>query len=72
LSPGRAGDRSLRIAGLALFAVAVGKLFLFDLSFLSSVTRAVSFLAVGAVLLAGGFFYQRISAVSPGTSSGSL
>jgi hypothetical protein len=64
--------RSLRIAGLALFAVALGKLFLFDLSSLSSLTRALSFLAVGAGLLAGGFLYQRL-AVSPGsdTSSGS-
>ena len=64
--------RSLRLAGLALFAVALGKLFLFDLSSLSSLTRALSFLAVGAGLLAGGFLYQRL-AVSPGsgTSSGS-
>jgi uncharacterized membrane protein len=27
----------------------------------SSITRALSFLAVGAVLLLGGFFYQRLS-----------
>jgi len=53
--------RSLRLAGLALFAVSLGKLFLYDLPSLSSVTRALSFLAVGAVLLLGGFFYQRLS-----------
>jgi uncharacterized membrane protein len=29
---------------------------------LSSVARALSFLAVGAVLLLAGFFYQRLSA----------
>ena len=52
---------ALRLAGFAVFAVALGKLFLFDLSFLSSITRALSFLAVGAVLLAGGFFYQRLA-----------
>ena len=50
----------LRVAGFALFAVSLGKLFLFDLPSLSSVTRALSFLAVGALLLLGGFFYQRL------------
>ena len=39
---------------------ALGKLFLYDLSTLSSVSRALSFLAVGAVLLLAGFFYQRL------------
>jgi uncharacterized membrane protein len=38
------------------------KLFLYDLAFLSSVARALSFLAVGAVILVGGFFYQRLAA----------
>lgn len=56
--------RSLRIAGLALFAVSLGKIFLYDLPSLSSITRALSFLAVGAVLLLGGFFYQRLSATT--------
>ena len=52
----------LRGGGFVLFAISLGKLFLFDLPSLSSVQRALSFLAVGAVLLLGGFFYQRISA----------
>jgi uncharacterized membrane protein len=52
----------LRGGGFILFAVSLGKLFLFDLPSLSSVQRALSFLAVGAVLLLGGFFYQRLSA----------
>ena len=51
----------LRLAALGLFALALGKLFLYDLSTLNSVTRALSFLAVGAVLLLAGFFYQRLS-----------
>jgi uncharacterized membrane protein len=54
--------RVLRIAGFALFAVALAKIFLYDLANLSSITRALSFLAVGAVLLLAGFFYQRLSA----------
>jgi uncharacterized membrane protein len=51
--------RWLRLAGLGLFGLALAKLFLYDLAFLSSITRALSFLAVGAVLLLGGFFMQR-------------
>ena len=52
--------RMLRIAGLAFFPISLAKIFLFDLPSLSSVTRALSFLAVGAVPLLGGFFYQRL------------
>jgi uncharacterized membrane protein len=53
---------ALRVGGLVLFGVSLGKLFLYDLSQLSSVTRALSFLAVGAVLLLAGFFTQRLTA----------
>ena len=53
-------SRALRIAGLVCFPISLAKIFLFDLPSLSSVTRALSFLAVGAVLLLGGFFYQRL------------
>ena len=52
-------SRGLRLGGLGLLAISLGKLFLYDLATLSSVTRALSFLAVGAVLLLGAFFYQR-------------
>ena len=55
------GWRSVRVAGLAFFAVSLAKIFLYDLPSLSSITRALSFLAVGAVLLLGGFFYQRLT-----------
>jgi hypothetical protein len=54
--------RALRLGGFALFGVSLGKLFVYDLPALSSITRALSFLAVGAFLLVGGFFYQRLSA----------
>lgn len=57
----RRGMRAARLAALGLFALALGKLFLYDLSTLSSVTRALSFLAVGGVLLLAGFFYQRLA-----------
>jgi hypothetical protein len=52
----------LRVGGFILFAISLGKIFLYDLPSLSSIQRAFSFLAVGAVLLLGGFFYQRLSA----------
>ena len=55
-------SRGLRVVGFALFGLALAKLFLYDLAYLSSITRALSFLAVGAVLLLAGFFYQRITA----------
>ena len=57
--------RALRVAGFVTFAVSLLKIFVFDLPSLSSVTRALSFLAVGAVLLAGGFFYQRLASSQP-------
>jgi uncharacterized membrane protein len=55
------GSRGLRLAGFALFGISLAKLFLYDLTTLSSLARALSFLAVGALLLLGGFFYQRLS-----------
>ena len=54
------GLRWLQAVGFGLFAVSLAKIFLYDLAFLSSITRALSFLAVGAVLLLGGFFVQRL------------
>ena len=54
--------RVLRLAGFAVLATSLAKIFLYDLPSLNSITRALSFLAVGAVLLLGGFFYQRLSA----------
>jgi uncharacterized membrane protein len=58
----RRGAQWLRLAGFALFGLALAKLFLYDLAFLSSITRAFSFLAVGAVLLFGGFLVQKLGA----------
>ena len=52
---------AVRTAGFALLGVSLAKLFLYDLSALSSVARALSFLAVGAALLLGGFLYQRLA-----------
>jgi uncharacterized membrane protein len=43
-----------------LLLAAVGKVFLYDLSTLGSAYRVVSFLALGALLLAASFAYQRL------------
>jgi len=51
--------RALRLGGLAVLALAVGKVFLVDLAHLESIWRVGSFLAIGLLLLAGAFAYQR-------------
>jgi hypothetical protein len=55
------GSGALRYGGLALFGLSLAKIFLYDLAELSSVARAFSFILVGGLLLAGGFFLQRLS-----------
>ena len=47
----RGGNRPLRAAAIALLFVALGKLFLYDLAFLTAMARAVSFIFTGVVLL---------------------
>jgi uncharacterized membrane protein len=58
LGQGRLADLALR-SGLLLAAVAVAKLFLYDLAALSGVVRSVGFIATGLVLLATGSRYAR-------------
>ena len=52
--------RVVRIASAALVVVAVAKVFLFDMSELEGVLRALSFIGLGAVLIGIGLFYQRM------------
>ncbi|MGH3041781.1 MAG: DUF2339 domain-containing protein, partial [Gaiellaceae bacterium] len=54
-------SRGIRLAGFALYGVSLAKLFLYDLTYTSPMGRPLSFLAVGILLLASGFFYQRLS-----------
>lgn len=56
----RLGSQVLRIASAALICVAVAKVFLFDMSELEGVLRALSFIGLGAVLIGIGLFYQRL------------
>jgi uncharacterized membrane protein len=50
----------LRLASGALIVVAVAKVFLFDMSELEGVLRALSFIGLGVVLIGIGLFYQRM------------
>ena len=58
--------RWVRLAGLALLAVPVVKLFAFDSRHLEQEYRVIAFLALGLILVAGGLLYQRYSRVVRG------
>lgn len=60
----RRDRRPLRLAGFALLALAVAKVFLFDLTALASIYRVLSLVALGLLLLTAGFVYQRLRAAT--------
>lgn len=49
-----------RIAGLALLALAIAKVYSYDLAALEQLPRVLSFIALGLLLLVGAFAYRRI------------
>lgn len=55
--------RRIRVTGLALFALTLGKLVALDAWAFSPGQRVVAFGVVGALLLAGSFLYQRLRAL---------
>jgi len=52
--------RALRLGALVLLGLAVAKVFVYDLAELESIYRALSFIALGLLLLGAAFAYQRI------------
>ncbi len=58
--------RWLRVGGLVLLAIPVLKLFLYDSFQLDQGYRVAAFIGLGALLVAGGFLYQRYSRVIRG------
>jgi uncharacterized membrane protein len=50
----------VRLAGLALLGVAIVKVWTYDLAELDELTRVLSFVGLGILLLIGAFAYQRI------------
>lgn len=68
-----ARSQMLRLASGALIVVAVAKVFLFDMSELQGVLRALSFIGLGVVLIGIGLFYQRMLRMGMGgTPAGSI
>ena len=55
----RSRRRELRIGGISLLFLALAKLFLYDLAFLTAMARAVSFIVTGSVLLLAALLLQR-------------
>ncbi|HEU5105597.1 MAG TPA: DUF2339 domain-containing protein [Solirubrobacterales bacterium] len=54
-------EPNVRLGGLALLAVTIVKVWTYDLSELEDIARAISFIGLGLLLLAGAFAYQRFS-----------
>jgi hypothetical protein len=52
-------ERAYRLGGLVLLALAVGRIFLIDVWRFETLTRIVSFLVLGAVLMLLGYLYNR-------------
>jgi uncharacterized membrane protein len=55
----RSNAQEARLGGLALLAVATGKVFLFDLAALDVAYRVISFIALGVLLLVSAWLWQR-------------
>jgi uncharacterized membrane protein len=51
--------RELRYQGIAVLGVTIFKVFLYDTSRLESIYRTISFLVLGAILLAASFLYNK-------------
>jgi uncharacterized membrane protein len=52
-------NREMRVAAIALFGFSILKIFIYDLSFLETLYRIFSFLALGLILLAVSYAYQK-------------
>jgi uncharacterized membrane protein len=55
-----ASSQRARLASAAVIALTIVKAFLIDMSTLSGIYRALSFICLGLVLVAIGWFYQRV------------
>jgi hypothetical protein len=53
-------QRPARVLGLGLLGLATAKVFLFDLAFLNTSYRVLSFIGLGILLLASSYLYQRV------------
>jgi uncharacterized membrane protein len=53
----------LRLLSIGLFGVTILKVFIFDLSFLETLYRIISFIALGLILLTVSYLYQRYKSI---------
>jgi len=60
--------RTLRMIAMVLFGIAILKIFFYDLSFLETIYRIVSFIGLGIILLTVSYLYQRYRGVILGDS----
>ena len=56
----RLQSQPARFASAAVVALTIGKVFLVDMSDLTGIFRALSFIGLGAVLVGIGWIYQRM------------
>ncbi|HAV22278.1 MAG TPA: hypothetical protein DCX46_02045 [Bacteroidetes bacterium] len=63
-------SRGFRVMAIVLFGITILKIFLYDLSFLETLYRIVSFVALGVILLGVSYAYQRYKYVLLGVPSG--
>jgi len=61
----RSDTGTLRTAGLGILLLTVVKVFLYDLSTLTSIYRVISFIVLGVLLLAAALAYQRLRPPPP-------
>jgi uncharacterized membrane protein len=59
-------DRGRRLLAIGLFGIGILKVFIYDLSFLDTLYRIFSFVALGLILLVVSFLYQRYREVIVG------
>lgn len=52
-------NQIIRVTAIILFGAAILKIFIYDLSFLETIYRIISFIALGLILLAASFVYQK-------------
>jgi uncharacterized membrane protein len=55
----RKKQKHLRLAGIALFMITLIKLFMYDLAGAGTITKTVSFISLGVLLLVVSFLYNK-------------
>lgn len=55
----RRKKKILRLGGIALFGVTLGKLFFYDLTGLNTIAKTISFISLGLILLLVSYLYNR-------------